>query len=108
MDLPSYRRDKNQLKNTPLVAGGQGEISLVKFLSGNVPLNSECHAGAREVFAALSAGGKSLPPVREIQAGNSSRQKRMGGLRQAGLGSHPQNGFGLTLRSICSISLTYT
>jgi len=42
------------------------------------PLNSECHAGASEVFAALSTGGKSLRPVREIQAGDSSRLKRVG------------------------------
>jgi len=32
MDLPSYRRDNNQLKNTPLGVGGQGEISLRKCL----------------------------------------------------------------------------
>jgi len=31
------------------------------------PLNSDCHAGAREVFAALSTCPKSLRPVWEIQ-----------------------------------------
>ena len=30
VDLPSYRRDNNQLKNTPLVRSGQGKISLRK------------------------------------------------------------------------------
>ena len=50
------------------------------------PLNSECHAGAGEVFAALSTCPKSLRPVREIQAGNSSRQERVGGLQQTGPG----------------------
>jgi len=30
------------------------------------------------------------------QSRNSSWQKRVGGLRQAGLGPHPQDGFGLT------------
>jgi hypothetical protein len=34
--------------------------------------------------------------------------KKGWGLRQAGPGSHPQDGLGLTLRSICSIVLTYT
>jgi len=43
---------------------------------------------------------KSLGSIREIQAGNSSRQKRMGGLRQAGPGPHPKDGFSLTLRSV--------
>jgi len=49
----------------------------------------------------VRAGGKSLRPVREIQAGNSSRQKRMRGLRQAGPGPHPQDGFSLPPRSVC-------
>jgi len=94
MDLAGYRRDNNQLTNTPLVPGGQGENSLPKC----PPLNSECHAGAHEVFAALSNSPKSLRPVREIQAGDSSRQKRVGGLRQSAPGPHPQDGFGLPPR----------
>jgi hypothetical protein len=79
MDLPSYRSGNNQLKNTLLLPGGQEEISLRKCL-----LNSERHAGAGKVFGALSAGEKSLHPARKIQAGDSSRQIRVGGLRQEG------------------------
>ena len=73
--LPRYGRDNNQLKNTPLVPGGQGEI----FLRKCPPLNSECHAGAREFFATLSTCPKSLRPVREIKAGDSSWKERVGG-----------------------------
>ena len=47
-------------------------------------------------------------PFKEILAGNSSWQKRVRGLREAGAGPHPQDGFGLTLRSICLIVLTHT
>jgi hypothetical protein len=56
--------------------------------------------------------GKSLPLSQleetgyalyeKIQAGNSSRQKRKGGLRQAGPEPHRQDGFGLPPRSVCS------
>jgi len=54
---------------------------------------------------------KSLPPSQlvpkayalyeKIQVGNSSWQERVGGLREGGPGPHPQDGFGLTLRSVC-------
>jgi len=47
------------------------------------------HAGAGKIFTAPPAGGKNLCSVRKVQAGDSSRQKRMGGLRQAGPGPHP-------------------
>jgi hypothetical protein len=67
MGLLSDGRDYNQRKNTPLVPGGQGEISPEMS-----PLNSECHAGAGEVFAALSTCPQSLVAVKEIHAGNSS------------------------------------
>jgi hypothetical protein len=66
------------------------------------PPNSECHARAEEVFAALSTCPKSLRPIREIEAAISSRQKRVGGLWQTGPGLHPQDGFGLPPRSVCS------
>jgi len=58
-----------------------------------------------EGLRALS--GESLCPVREIQAGDSSWQKRVGGLRQAGLGPHPQDGIDLTLGSVRPLVLTY-
>jgi hypothetical protein len=99
MDLPSDRSGNNLLKNTLLLPGGQEEISLRKCL-----LNSERNARAGKVFAALSAGGKSLHPARKIQAGDSSRQMRVGGLRQTGPGPHPQGGFGLPPRSVSPAS----
>jgi hypothetical protein len=48
-----------------------------------------------DLWPALSAGSKSLRPVREIQARNSSWQEGVGSLRQAGPGSYSQEGFSL-------------
>jgi hypothetical protein len=98
----------------------------LRALSGESPirpknvqkyLESKFDDALEDLSKAMLELAKSLPPAQLAEKAYTLYEKfrpeippgkKGWGLRQAGPGSHPQDGLGLTLRSICSIVLTYS